>query len=140
MVKKTDEELLTEFSNPLISKEPETTVKIKTRYNKDQIQLSTEWPDTGLLSEMNNLINKAMVDIINLKDEAVRKALINLGWTPLESYICNICQHSRGGCCSEYGDVGEDGIYDFKNRRVIKCEFFTERKDNPEHIRKPLSD
>ena len=33
---------------------------------------------------MNNSIQKAMVDIINLKDETVRRALIDLGWTPPE--------------------------------------------------------
>lgn len=75
-----------------------------------------------------------------LKDPVVRKYLIDDGWTPSESYICNICQNSRGGCCSDAQSVGEHGIYDFKNKRVIRCDMFIERKDNPENIRKPLND
>ncbi len=65
-----------------MNEKPDYTIKIRTKYNKDQIQLSTEWPEAGPFAAMNDSIDKTMVDYINLKDELVRKALIDLGWTP----------------------------------------------------------
>ena len=102
-----------------------TQMHIRSKYNKEQIQIHTEWPKSGPFASMNDSINKHVVEIINLKDSLVRKALIDLGWTPPPE---KTTIHKTTACgpsgtimnCSTcgYRKQKEEG---FPNRKCINC-------------------
>lgn len=64
---------------------------VRSKYNKDQIQIHTEYPKDGPLSMLNQSFNNPVVEVINLKEALVRKDLIDLGWTPPPELRCPDC-------------------------------------------------
>ena len=53
----------------------DNVIKIKTKFNKDLIQSSVEFPELHTMKD-------AISQVIDLREEQVRDALIELGWTP----------------------------------------------------------
>ena len=53
----------------------DTNINVKTLYNSDMIKSVIEFPNNDLITHMSE-------SIIKLQEEGVRKALIELGWTP----------------------------------------------------------
>ncbi len=50
-------------------------IKVTTEYNRDEIRQHT-------LGTRDTMFNNMVVEVIRLKDQGVREALIKLGWTP----------------------------------------------------------
>jgi hypothetical protein len=58
----------------------EYTCEIKTAFNKDRIESWLEFKDN--FSTEKDLISQHTKQIINLREQSIREALIKLGWTP----------------------------------------------------------
>lgn len=55
-------------------------IEVKTSYNKDMIVLETNMVNDDPL--LSNMVTKISRDVIILKENKVREALVALGWTP----------------------------------------------------------
>ena len=78
---------------------------VKSKYNKEQIQIHTEYPKDGPLSMMNPSFNNPVVEVINLKEALVRKALIELGWTPPKEETKRLCVDCLARCITPHAET-----------------------------------
>jgi hypothetical protein len=62
-------------------------IKVNTQFNTDMISVET-YLDFGDQAEFHNLSRYVTNQVINLQEQAVREALIELGWTPPDGRGC----------------------------------------------------
>lgn len=57
---------------------------VDTRFIRDRMELCVENLDDTIFVHTVDLMGQRMTEFVNLKEEKVKEALINAGWTPPE--------------------------------------------------------